>query len=149
MIYSRRNNATTIILINDDYTIVTSIKDDEHERQTATHTNLPNVYPKESEQFPTPTQFKRIMLKSENKVRLQKLLKHRFKATVLLQQAKLIYCEGDVVEDLTSGRQENNFAFQQVEADPMILSAYAKLRESYNGTVIIDNEDTDGYVQAA
>ena len=82
MIYSRRNNATTIILINDDYTIVTSIKDDEHERQTATHTNLPNVYPKESEQFPTPTQFKRIMLKSENKALLQKLLKHRFKATV-------------------------------------------------------------------
>ena len=56
MIYSRRNNATTIILINDDCTIVTSIKDDEHERQTATHTSLPNVYPKESEQFPTPTQ---------------------------------------------------------------------------------------------
>ena len=31
----------------------------------------------------------------------------------------------------------------------MILSAYAKLRESYNGTVIIDSEDTDVYVQAA
>ena len=66
-----------------------------------------------------------------------------------MQQAKLIYCEGDVAEDLTSGRQENNFAFQQAEADPMILSAYAKLREFCNGTVIIDSEDTDGYVQAA
>ena len=31
----------------------------------------------------------------------------------------------------------------------MILSAYAKLRESYNGTVIIDSEDTDVYVQTA
>ena len=31
----------------------------------------------------------------------------------------------------------------------MILSAYAKLRESYNETVIIDSEDTDVYVQAA
>ena len=29
----------------------------------------------------------------------------------------------------------------------MILSAYAKLRESYNGTVITDSEDTDVYVQ--
>ena len=49
-----------------------------------------------------------------------------------MQQTKLIYCEGGVAEDLTSGRQENDFAFQQVEADTMILSAYAKLRESYN-----------------
>ena len=63
------------------------------------------------------------MLKSENKVRLQKLLKHRFKATVHVQQAKLIYCEGNVAEDLTSGRQAN-------DADTMILSAYAKVRES-------------------
>ena len=31
----------------------------------------------------------------------------------------------------------------------MILSAYAKLRESYNGTVIIDSEDTDVYIQVA
>ena len=31
----------------------------------------------------------------------------------------------------------------------MILSAYAKLRQSYNGTVIIDSEDTGVYVQAA
>ena len=75
-------------------TLVTSIKDDEHERRTATHTNLPNISSKEAEKFRTPTQFKRIMLKSGNKVRLQKLLKHRFKATAHVQQAKLIYCEG-------------------------------------------------------
>ena len=31
----------------------------------------------------------------------------------------------------------------------MILRAYAKLRESYNGTVIILSEDADMYVQAA
>ena len=31
----------------------------------------------------------------------------------------------------------------------MILKAYVKLGESYNGTVIIDSEDTDVYVQAA
>ena len=66
-----------------------------------------------------------------------------------MPQAKLIYCEGDVARDLTSGRQEYDFAFQQVEADTMILSAYAKLRESYNGTVIIYSENTDVYVQAA
>ena len=71
---------------------------------------------------------------------------HRFEATADVQQAKLIYCEADIAEDLTSRRQENDFAFQQVETNMMILSAYAKLRESYNGTVIIDSEDTDVYV---
>ena len=86
------------------------------------------------------------MLKSKNKVRLQKLLRRRFKATAHFQQSELVYCEGNVVENLTSERKENDFAFQKVEADTMILSAYAKLRESYNGTVIIDSEDTDVYV---
>ena len=31
----------------------------------------------------------------------------------------------------------------------MTLSAYAKSRESYNETIIIDSEDTDVYAQAA
>ena len=31
LVYSRHNNATTIILINDNYTVLTSIKDDKHE----------------------------------------------------------------------------------------------------------------------
>ena len=66
-----------------------------------------------------------------------------------MQQAKLIYCERNVAENLTSGRQENDFTFQQVEADTMILSIYAKLRESYNGTVIIHSEYTYVHVQAA
>ena len=66
-----------------------------------------------------------------------------------LHQAQIIYCEGDVAENLTTGGDEDAFAFQQVEADTMLLSAYGKLRESYDGTVVIDSEDTDVYVQAA
>ena len=88
-------------------------------------------------------------LKSENKVWLQKLLMHRFKAIGHFQQAELIYCEGDVAENLTRRREENGFVFQQVEADTIILSTYAKLRVSHNGTVIRESEDTDVYVQAA
>ena len=57
--------------------------------------------------------------------------------------------EGDVAESLIRRREENGFAFQQVKADTMILSVYAKLRESYDGTVIIDSEDADVYVHAA
>ena len=89
------------------------------------------------------------MLELENKVQLRKLLKHRFKATAHLQQAKLINCKGDVAENLTNNREENDFTFQQAEADTVILSVYAKLRKSYNGIVIIDSEDSDVYVRAA
>ena len=68
MVYSTHHNATTIIPINDNYTVLTNIEDDEHKRRSATHTNLPNAYPKEVEKFSTPSQFKRTMLKSKNKV---------------------------------------------------------------------------------
>ena len=81
----------------------------------------------------------------ENKVKLKKLLKE----TAHLQQTEFIYCEGHVSKSFTSRKDENDFAFQQVEADTMILSTYAKLREYYNGTVIINSEDTDLYVQGA
>ena len=138
-------NATIIILINNNYTFLISMKDGKPELWAATHINLPKIYPKYAELFPTPSQFKWTMLKSENKVWLLKLLKHRFKATAHIQRAELIYCERDVAENLTSRIEENDFDFQQVKTNRMILSAYTKLWESCNGTVIINSEDTDVY----
>ena len=87
------------------------------------------------------------MVKLENKVQLRQLLNYLFKATAHLKQTELIYCEGHVAENLTSGKEEKGFAFQQAQVDMTILSAYAKLRESYNRTVIIVFKDTDVYVQ--
>ena len=45
------------------------IKYDEYDRRAAKHANLPNVYPK-SDKFPSSAQFSKVLLKSENKVRL-------------------------------------------------------------------------------
>ena len=43
-----------------------------------------------------------------------------------------------------------NYSFGQSEADIVIFSAYAVLRESgYSGPVVIDATDTDAYVAAA
>ena len=81
-----------IILINDNYTVVTIIKNDEHKQRTATHTNLPNVYPKEAQKFPTPSQFKRIMLKSESKVKLQKKYSIRKKPHFLFSWERGGHC---------------------------------------------------------
>ena len=137
---------TTITLTNNSYTIFTSIKDDKHERGAATQTNPPTVYSKEEEKLTLhPSHFKWIMLRLENKVWLQRL----FKASAYLQKAELIYCEGNVAKNLTSGRGGNDFSFQQIEADTIILNAYPKLEGPYNGRVIIDSEDTNMYVQAA
>ena len=148
MVFSRHTNAEKLILINDVYT-GSSIKDDEHDRRAAKETNLPNVYPKELDVFPTSKQFKKIMLKSENKTRLQKILRGRFQARVNDVDSEVIYCEGDKAVNLTNGNIENDFVFSHSEADTMLISAYAKLRESYDGSVIIDSEDTDVYVQGA
>ena len=63
MLYSRHNNAITIILIDDNPTVLKSIKDDEREGRANTHTNLSNVYQNEAEKFPTLSLFKRNMLK--------------------------------------------------------------------------------------
>ena len=43
-----------------------------------------------------------------------------------------------------------NYSFDQSEADTVLFSAYAVLRESgYTGPVVIDTADMDGYVAAA
>ena len=71
---------------------------------------------------------------------------------------EIIYCEGEAAENLTNGHENDDFVFEQAEADTMLLSAYSKLmllsaysklRDSYDGPVVIGSEDTDVYVQAA
>ena len=147
MVFSRHSSAQTLILFNDIYT-GSNIKDDEHDRRAAKQVNLPNVYPKENDSFPSVAQFKKIMLKSENKTRLQKLLKQRFKVRILEKRGEVIYCEGDAAENLTTGLPDQQFVFDQAEADTMLLTAYNIIRENGDGRdVVIDSEDSD--VQAA
>ena len=148
MVFTRHVNADVLILINDNY-VGSTIKDDEHDRRAFKHINLPNVYPKETEKFPSPAQFKKILLKSENKVRLQTLLKQRFKARSQEYGGQVIYCvRGTVPENLTTGADMNEYCFYH--ADTILLSAYYKLRENgYTDDVVIDSEDTDVYVQAS
>ena len=79
MVYSRHNNAITVIFINDNYTVSISIKDDKYECRTATNTNRPNFYPKEAKKFLIPSQFKQIILKSSGK---QSSISEAFKALI-------------------------------------------------------------------
>ena len=112
--------------------------------------NLPNVYPKEADNFPSAAQFKRILLKAENKTRLQVLVKQRFRVRVVEVQGEVIYCEGKTAENLSTGELDSSFAFKQAEADTMILTSYSTIRDNgYSGDVVIDSEDTDVCVHAS
>ncbi|KAJ4940245.1 hypothetical protein JOQ06_026554 [Pogonophryne albipinna] len=90
------------------------------------------------------------MVNSGNKVRLQKLLKEQLKTRVCRVQGEIIYCEGERSTNLGTGVASRDYVFKHAEADTILLSAYAKLRSrNYTGTVVLDCEDTDVFVQVA
>jgi len=150
IILSRHADARLIILINDKYDLPFSIKDDEHDRRAAKHLHIPNVFPKPEDMFPGAAEFNKLMVNSGNKVRLQKLVKEQLKKQVGRVQSSIIYCEGEMSTNLSTGVANGDYVFKHPEADTMLLSAYAKLRTgNYTGAVVLDSEDTDVYVQAA
>ena len=150
IIISRDTDARLIILVNDTYDRPFSIKDDEHDRRAARHSHIPNVFPKPEDVFPGAVELNKIMASSGNKVRLQKLLKEHMKTLVSRLKGSVIYCEGETSTNLITGMASTDFGFKHLEADTMLLSAYAKLMaENSKEVVVLDREDTDVYVQAA
>ena len=150
LITSRHGDAHLVILVNDRYDLSFSIKDDEHDRRAAKQVHIPNVFPKPGDLFPGATEFNKVMVNSANKVRLQKLVKEHMQIKVGLVQDGTIYCEGEMSTNLSTGVVSRDYGFKHPEADTMLLSAYAKLRdENYTATVVLESEDTDVYVQAA
>lgn len=150
MVISRHAAASLIILVNDIYDLPYSIKDDEHDRRAAKHRHIPNVYPKPEDLFPGTVEFSKIMVNSANKVRLQKLVKEQLEAKVDQVNGDIIYCQGEVSTNLSTGVTSSDYGFKHPEADTILFSVYAKLRmQNYSQTVVIDSGDTDVYVQAA
>ncbi|KAJ4921706.1 hypothetical protein JOQ06_002006 [Pogonophryne albipinna] len=150
IIFSRHANASHIILVNDKYDLPFSIKNDEHDCRAAKHPHIQNVFPKPEDKFPGAAEFNELMVNSGNKVRLQKLLKEQLKTRVCRAQGEIIYCEGERSTNLGTGVASRDYVFKHPEADTILLSAYAKLRSrNYTGTVVLDCEDTDVFVQVA
>lgn len=90
------------------------------------------------------------MVNSGNKIRLQKLVKEELKTQVGQVQGDIIYCEGEVSTNLSTGMANGDYVFKHPEADTMMLAAYAKVRTTdYTGPVVLDCGDTDVFVQAA
>ena len=143
ILQSRHSHATKIILVNDRYDIQSTIKDDEHDRRAAKNSHSHNIFPTPDSKFPGKAEFVGFLVNNTNKIRLQKLVKDHLQHYPQIFE-KIIYFEGNQAINLYSGEDHPELSFNQVEADTMMLTAYAKVRQhEYSHQVVIDTEDTD------
>ena len=149
LLVSRHPYATKIFCVNDVYNREYTIKDDERDRRAMKEHNIPNVAMKTDDKLPSNAQFKRILLNSSNKVRLQHLIETKLREYSRDTGKEFIQCTGTMSKNLLTDEIEAEFAINH-EADTVLLTLYNQLRiNGSNGTVIIDSEDTDVYVHAA
>ena len=147
IIASPHSSATKIVCVNDVYILKYTITDDERDRRSKNLKNIPNISIKSADKFPSSTQFTSILSNSSNKVRLQQLIEMRLKEYRSTTVKEIIQCTGLSAKNLFTGIKIDEFGLNHVEADTAIFTIYNKIRENgWKGSVVIDAEDTDGYV---
>ena len=89
LVFSRHQLATKIIMVNDPYKLPYSIKDDERDRLKQGNSNIPRVFPKLKDKFPSVSEFNTFLCSGENKTRPQHLIKNEL-FRVAISSSKLI-----------------------------------------------------------
>ena len=103
-----------------------------------------------NDMFPSSKAFKTLLTSVSNKGRLQKLICAYLTDLATTIEAELVYSVGSQCTNLSNQQPMDNYRFDHFEADTVLFSTYAVLRESgYSGPVVDDVADTDGYVTAA
>ena len=77
-VINRHRFAKTIVCVNDPYTHLQSIKDEEKELRRKGIGQVPNVFMKKEDIFPNAKDLKVIMTGNENKTRIQRLIRLEF-----------------------------------------------------------------------
>ena len=150
IIFARHNNDTRIICVNDPYDVAYSTKDDEREMRVQGRAHVPNIYMKFNDPFPSARAFKTLLCSTSNKERLQKLICRHLTDLAQSVHAEIVYSVGSNCTNLSTQESMPEYSFSQSEADTILFSAYAVLRNSgFSGPVVIDSADTDTYVAAA
>eukprot|EP00745_Piridium_sociabile_P040935 TRINITY_DN7979_c0_g1_i3.p1 TRINITY_DN7979_c0_g1~~TRINITY_DN7979_c0_g1_i3.p1 ORF type:complete len:449 (-),score=103.89 TRINITY_DN7979_c0_g1_i3:362-1708(-) len=150
IILARHGDADRIFCVNDPYDAAFSTKDDERDLRVQGKAHIPNTYMKCTDPFPSAQAFKTLLCSVSNKVRLQKLIFDYLADLAESIDAEIVYSVGSHCTNLSTQQPMENYSFDQSEADTILFSAYAVLRESgYSGPVVIDTADTDAYVAAA
>lgn len=87
---------------------------------------------------------------TSKKGRLQTLICSYLTSIAQNVDAEIIYSVGCHCTNLSTGEPMPNYSFEQSEADTILFSGYAVLREpGYSGPVVMGVADTDAYVAAA
>ena len=151
IILARHANAHRIFCVNDPYATTYSIKDDERALRVQGRVHVPNVFMKLNDPFPSAKELKKFLCSASNKGRLQKLIHSYLTDLAQKTDVEIFYSVGSHCTNLSTQQHiMENYSFEQSEADTILFSTYAVLRESgYNGPVVIDVADTDAYVAAA
>ena len=120
-----------------------STKDDERDLRVQGKAHIPNIYMKLDDPFPSARAFKTLLCSVSNKERLQKLICSYLTDLAKSVDTEIIYSVGSYCTNLSTEQLMQNYSFDQSEADTILFSAYAVLRESgYSGPVVIDAADT-------
>ena len=109
LILKRHESAERIICVNDNYSQRVSIKDSERMLRQA-NKQVANIFIKADKQFPNSMEFNNILVKSENKNRLQAFLKSQLQKTAHVVTTEIIHVVvGESAENLTKQTQEDDF----------------------------------------
>ena len=151
IILARHGNAHRIVCVNDPYNTAYSTKDDERDLRVQGREHVPNIYMKLGNPFPSAREFKTLLCSISNKERLQKLICSYLTDLAQNVDPEILYSVGSHCTNLSAQQPLlHNYSFDQSEADTILFSIYAILRESgYSGPVVIDAANTDAYVAAA
>ena len=105
---------------------------------------------KMGDHFPSARAFKTLLCSNSNKGRLQKLICSYLTDLSQNVDVEIFYSVGPHCTNLSTKQPMHSYSFDQSEADTILFSAYAVLRESgHTDPVVIDAGDTDAYVAAA
>ena len=150
IIASRHSSPTKMVCVNNIHNLKYTIKDYEWHRRSKNMRNIPNIPIKSVDKFLSSTQFTSILSNSSIKVRLQQLIEMKLKEYSSTTVKKIIPCTGLSAKNLFTGIDIDEFGLNHVEEDTAIFTIYNKIRENgRKGTVVIDAEDINIYLQAA
>ena len=150
LVLQRHVHTEQIICVNDSYEQNYTIKDSERILRKK-NLSVRNVLMKAEDKFPSSKDFRALLGKPENKIRLQTFLQKEFRRIAATTGTEIIYCiVGSSAKNLTTSEDVPELACFQAEADTAMFTIYSVLRsDGYTAAVVLDTEDTDNYVQAA
>lgn len=150
IILNRHHNAERIICVNDVYDTQYSIKDDERQLRIQGMGHIPNEHFKFDNPFPSTAKFNSILCSKTNKFRLQKFLQRYITEKARDINIEILYSIGKECTNLSTNELVQELGCDQFEADTVIFSIYANLRNTgYRRPVVVDAADTDIYVAAS